>query len=340
MKDIITKLIRGQDLEPSEMEDVIESIVQGNMATEQIIAFLSALSDKGESAREIAAAAKVLRRHAENIQSPYDSIDCCGTGGDAKGTYNISTAVAIVSAACGIPVAKHGNRASSSKSGTADVLEAMGVNLVMPKDALETALVEYGFAFLMAPQHHKAMVHVREARQAMGRRTIFNILGPLLNPAGTRIQLLGVYDETLLHPMAEALRLLGSKRALVVHGTDGLDEVSISAPTKAVKLDDEGQITEMTLKPDDFGLEQHDISDIKGGDAAENAIALRGVLEGQKGAYRDIVLANTACVLSLAKKCENYEDGVRIASQIIDGGLADDLLKDYITFSRQYIENE
>ncbi|MGB0720151.1 MAG: anthranilate phosphoribosyltransferase, partial [Bdellovibrionales bacterium] len=290
-------------LSESAMIAAMTAIMSGECADDDIAAFLTTLADRGETAEEITGAARVLRQKASSITAPYGALDCCGTGGDASGTYNISTAVAIVAASCGVPVAKHGNRAASSKSGAADVLEVLGVNLDLPKDKLEEALKLYNFCFLMAPHHHAAMRHVAAVRKSLGRRTIFNLLGPLANPAGTKLQLLGVYDEKWLEPMAKALQNLGTKRAWVVYGSDGLDEITITGPTKAAILQD-GEITLKTLTPEHFGLQAVDLAKLKGGSAEDNANALRALLEGQKCAYRDIVLANTAGVLMIHGSAE------------------------------------
>ncbi|NCT40852.1 MAG: anthranilate phosphoribosyltransferase [Alphaproteobacteria bacterium] len=326
-------------LSEDQMIAAMNTIMNGESDDQAIEAFLRGLSKRGESVDEITGAARVMREKATSIQAPYTAVDCCGTGGDASGTYNISTAVAIVAAACGVPIAKHGNRASSSKSGAADVLEAMGVNLDISAERLEQAIKLYHFCFLMATNHHSAMKYVAPARKAIGARTIFNLLGPLANPAGTRHQLLGVYAKEWVMPMAETLKNLGTKSAWVVHGQDGLDEISISAPTDIAILR-EGKITQKTITPDDFGLKTHNLEKIKGGDADENASALRALLEGQKGAYRDIVLANTAAVLHIHGKTDDLKAGAKLAATEIDSGHAYQILKDYIAFTREEIEHE
>ncbi len=321
-------------LSEEEMITAMTSIMDGQVDEAALADFLVNMNDRGETAEEITGAARVMREKATSIKAPYGSVDCCGTGGDKSGTYNISTAVALVAASCGVPVAKHGNRAASSKSGAADVLEVLGVNLDVPKERLEEALETLHFAFLMAPNHHQAMKHVVPVRKKLGRRTIFNLLGPLANPAGTRHQLIGVFDKKWLEPMAETLRNLGTKRAWVVHGSDGLDEITVTGPTNITTLDEEGRIESKTLTPEHFGLPTHDLEKLKGGDADENAQALRAVLEGQKCAYRDIVLANTAAVLVIQGKKDTLEDAVKTAQDTIDSGLALQTLKDYVAFSR------
>lgn len=323
------------------MIQAMNEIMNGASAPADIARFLVDMNDRGETVDEITGAARVLRSKAATIEAPYDALDCCGTGGDAQGdiggTYNISTAVALLAAACGVPVAKHGNRASSSKSGAADVLEALGVNLNLPKEKLEQALKLYNFCFLMAPHHHAAMKHVAPVRKELGRRTIFNLLGPLANPAGTRHQLIGVYDQKWVRPMAETLKKLGTKKAWVVHGSDGLDEITITGPTQIAVLE-EGAIKEKTITPEDFGLKPSPIEKLKGGDAQINAAALRALLEKQKGAYRDIVLANTAAVLSIHGDEKDLKKAAAHAAEILDSGAAYQLLKDYINFSREELE--
>lgn len=339
MIEYLKKIRTQAPLSEEEMSAAMRLMMEGQASPGQIGAFLMGLSQRGESVDEIVGAAKVLREKASTIKAPYMAIDCCGTGGDQIGTYNISTAVALVAASCGVPVAKHGNRASSSKSGAADVLESLGVNLNLGPEALEEALEQLNFAFLMAPHHHSAMKHVAPVRKELGIRTIFNILGPLANPAGTRLQLIGVFDESLLVPMAESLRRLGSKKAWIVHGTDGLDEITITGPTKVTILDD-GQITTQEITPADFNLKISPIEAIKGGDAAENATALRDILQGKKNAYRDIVIANTSAVLALHGKAESLRQGADMAAESLDSGHAYQTLTDYISFSRkpQYLE--
>ncbi len=339
VKDSTTRLKDGQNLTEANMMESMQAIMDGEVKESDLKEFLLALSAKGESVAEITGAARILRKKAETIKAPLDSVDCCGTGGDKSGTYNISTAVGIVAAACGVPIAKHGNRAATSKSGAADVLEALGVNIDLPRFALEHALKEFRFAFLMAPNHHQSMRHVAAVRKEIGERTIFNLLGPLANPAGTRRQLLGVYDEKWVMPVAETLKKLGTKRAWVVHGTDGLDEISISAPTKIAILEEDVAIKEQTITPDDFGLKTHNLADIKGGDAQQNAMALRAVLQGERGAYRDIILANTAAVLMVHQSCSTLKDGVTKAKDAIDSGFAWDNFRDYIAYSRVAEDN-
>ena len=330
----LQKLSQGSVLTQEDMMDAMRFIMDGRASEPQLKQFLTDLANRGETPGEIAGAAKVLREKAAAISAPDGAIDCCGTGGDASGTYNISTAVALVVAACGVPVAKHGNRASSSKSGTADVLEALGVNLDLPPKKLEEALQRFNYCFLMAPHHHQAMVHVTDIRKKLGFRTIFNLLGPLANPAGTRVQLLGVFDQKWVRPMAEVLKNLGSKSAWVVHGADGLDEITTTAETYVAILDN-GEIIEKTLTPEDFGLPRANPDELKGGDADLNAKALSALLNGKKSAYRDIVLANAAAALVSHGTAKDLKHGVELAAKAIDNGKAKDLLQDYIAFSNE-----
>lgn len=339
LTDIVTA---GTDLTEEQMAEAMTTMMSGTCDHDSMATFLGALADKGESVSEITGAARVMREKASGVKAPAGAVDCCGTGGDASGTYNISTTVALVAAACGVPMAKHGNRSASSKSGAADVLEALGVNLDAPTDTLEEALNTLGFAFLMAPNHHSAMKHVGPVRKAMGRRTIFNLLGPLANPAGTKTQLIGVFDPKWCKPMAETLRNLGSTQAMIVHGefahqskSGGVDEISVCGTTTYAKLHADGSTSEGTLTPDNFGLPTHDPADLIGGEAQENADALRAVLNGEKNAYRDMVLANTAAVLLISGKAETLKSGVNLAAEAIDNKLTLELLNKYIETTAQ-----
>ena len=337
MRQYLDLILDGNTLTEEQMRSAMDIIMTGHAEEDDLKIFLTTLAERGETIEEITGAAKLLREKTLKIKAPYEAIDCCGTGGDKKGTYNVSTAVALIAASCGVPVAKHGNRASSSKSGAADVLECMGINLEVPPASLEEALQTIHFAFLMAPMHHTAMQHVAKVRKELGTRTIFNVLGPLINPACPRFQLLGVYDKQLIRPMAEVLRNLGVKRAWVVHGSDGLDEITVTGPTCVAMLDEEGHIEEKTLTPEHFGLPPSDLEKLIGGDATENANALRAILEGQKSAYRNIVLANAAAVLTIDGKTETIKDGMQMAAESLDNGMAMQTLKDYIAFSREVL---
>ncbi len=332
-KDHLTKISQGAVLSEDEMVEAMTEIMNGKVNEDDLKSFLTGLSERGETVDELTGAARVLRAKLDPIDAPRGTVDCCGTGGDGAGTYNISTAVALVAAACGVPVAKHGNRAASSKSGTADVLEMLGVNLDLPKARLEEALRDFNFCFLMAPRHHTAMKHVAPVRKALGFRTIFNLLGPLVNPAGANRQLVGVYDRKWIVPMAQALQNLGSDRAWVVHGTDGLDEITLSGATHLAALHNDN-VSESLLRVGDFGLPRIRLDAIKGGDAADNASALMRVLRGEKSSYRDIVMANAAAVLYISGTARDLRDGVRRSAQAIDSKGALDVLENYIAFSK------
>lgn len=327
-KHYLNNLEQGFVFTEKDMESAIALIMQGEADEAQMESFLTHLHNRGETAGEIAGAAKAMRAVATPILAPKGTIDCCGTGGDGAGTYNISTAVALVAAACGVPVAKHGNRAASSKSGAADVLEALGVNLNLSRAQLESALRDIGFCFLMAPNHHQAMRHVVPVRRKLAHRTIFNLLGPLANPAGTSRQLIGVYDRQWILPVAQALQKLGTEKAWVVHGADGLDEISLSGETHVAALDN-GTITEQIVTPDDFGLPAINNNDIHGAGVQENADALLALLNGADNAYRSIVLANCAVVLFIADNVASLKLGVKRASDAIDSGKALSVLNRY-----------
>lgn len=333
--ETLLQLQNGKHFSEDDMVTYVTSIMEGKWNNEQIAAFLMGLSMRGESIEEITGAARVMRAKARPIDAPTGAVDCCGTGGDKSGTYNISTAVAIVAAACGVPIAKHGNRSASSKSGAADVLEALGVNLNVEQTTLEEALRLYNFAFLMAPRHHTAMKYVVPVRKALGVRTIFNILGPLSNPAGTKFQLLGVFDKGLLLPVAQTLQKLGTQCAWVVHGSDGLDEITTTGVTHIAKLQD-GIITKDILTPQDFGLMVSNAEDLIGGAPAQNAAAMREILSGAKNAYRDIVIANTAAVLMISGKEHNLKSAAITAASVLDNGRAQGLLNDYIAFTQTH----
>lgn len=332
MKHILQKLKQRQSLNPQDIEESFETILKTDIPHEIIGAFLMGLSQKEESPEEIAAAAKYLRNHAKMLNAPDNAVDCCGTGGDVSGTYNISTAVALICAACGVPVAKHGNRAASSKSGAADVLEALGVNIEASIEVLEKALQTYNFAFLMAPKHHQILKPIVPIRKNLGFPTIFNLLGPLANPAGTKVQLIGVYDRKWCRPMAEALKILGTKRAWVVHGRDGLDEITLTTETDVVALGEDGVIEEFTISPPDHGLSYCKSEDLKGGEAAENAKALSDLMDGKSSAYRDIALLNAAAVLVLHGSCDTLRTGIDMASQAIDSKKVKSNFENYKAF--------
>ena len=305
----------------AEAEAAFSAFFDGDATPAQIGGLLMALRTRGETPEEIAAAAAAMRARMTRVAAPANAIDIVGTGGDGKGTLNISTATAFVVAGAGVPVAKHGNRNLSSKSGAADVLTQMGVQVMVEAPVAERALAEVGICFMMAPMHHPATRHVMPVRGELGTRTVFNILGPLTNPAGARRQLTGAYSPDLLRPMAEVLLALGSEAAWLVHGSDGTDEISIAGPTAVAVLAD-GAVSDRTIAPDDAGLPTHPFSAILGGAPEENGRAFRALLDGKTGAYRDAVLLNAAAALLIAGRVDTLPDGVAVAAQAIDNGAA------------------
>jgi anthranilate phosphoribosyltransferase len=338
MKPLLARLAAGAPLERADAEAAFELIMDGQATPAQIGAFLMGLRIRGETVDEIAAAATVLRAKALTIQAPVGTIDTCGTGGDASGTFNISTAAAIVIAACGVPVAKHGNRAVSSKSGSADVLAALGVDVAADQSLVLQSLVENNLCFLMAPRHHAAMRHVAPVREEMGLRTLFNLLGPLSNPAGTRRQLLGVFAEHWVTPLAEVLGLLGAERAWVVHGSDGLDELTVTGPSSVAEWH-QGRVARFEVTPESAGLPRWPLEALHGGDAACNAAALRRLLEGEAGAYRDVVLLNAGAALVVADKAASLAEGVTQAAAAIDQGRAKARLDRLVEITRKETVN-
>jgi anthranilate phosphoribosyltransferase len=334
-RDYLQKIIDRKNLSESEMSEMIEEIFSGTLSNAQIGAFMAALATKGETFEELAGAARVMRRRATRIQAPGSTVvDTCGTGGDGGGTFNISTTTAFVVAASGVTVAKHGNRSVSSRCGSADLVEALGVNITVGPFVVEEAVAEIGIGFLFAPLYHGAMKHAAAARKEVGIRSIFNMLGPLTNPAAANCQLLGVYAPQLTEMFAEALRLLGTRRALVVHGHDGLDEISVCAPTRISELKD-GLIRTYDIDPERFLGRRAAPSQIAGGDPAHNAAITRGVLAGEKGACRDVVVLNAAAALMAAGKTDTFEAGMRLAAESIDSGSARRKLDELVNFTRQ-----
>jgi len=325
LKGLIGKVATGASLSRGEAEQAFDIMMSGDATPAQMGGFLMSLRVRGETVDEITGAATVMRSKMTTIKGPAGAIDICGTGGDGTGSYNISTASQFVVAACGVPVAKHGNRAASSKSGASDVLEALGVNIEADFALVEKALAEAGTCFLMAQRHHSAMRHVGPARVELGTRTIFNLLGPLSNPARVKRQLIGVFAPEWIEPLAQVLRDLGHERAWVVHGAGGMDEVSTLGPTQVAELKD-GKISTFEVTPADAGLPTAKLEDITGGDRDHNAAALRGVLEGKPSAYRDIVVLGSAAALIVAGKADNLEQGATLASEAIDSGRALEVL--------------
>ncbi|RAI60501.1 anthranilate phosphoribosyltransferase [Roseicella frigidaeris] len=324
LKPVLARLAAGERLAESEAEAAFGIIMAGEATPAQIAALLMAMRVRGETVPEITGAVRAMRARMTAIEAPPEAIDIVGTGGDGSGSLNISTATALVTAACGVPVAKHGNRALSSRSGAADALAALGINLDVPLERLETVLAEAGMVFLWAPRHHASMRHAAGPRVELGTRTIFNILGPLANPARVRRQLTGAFSAQWLRPMAETLARLGTERAWVVHG-QGLDEIALCGETQVVALED-GALRAFTIAPEDAGLERAPPEAIRGGEPAENAAALLALLQGAPGAYRDIVLLNAAAALLVAGRAGDLRQGVAQAARAIDSGAASGVL--------------
>src|SRR6266851_10352283 len=331
------KVEARENLSRSEANAAMEELLSGRVSDSQIVALLAALRTKGETVEELVGFATAMRHHAQPI---FDSsrapqgmlVDTCGTGGDAQGTFNISSAAAFVVAGAGVRVAKHGNRSFSSRCGSADVFEALGVNLDTPPQRIGAAIEQVGIGFLFAPAVHTAMRHATAARRQLGGRTVFNLLGPLTNPAGATVQVLGVSAVALTALLAQALAELGVERAFVVHGADGLDEVSISAETYVSEVR-EGAVRSYKVTPEDFGVPRAPLEALLGGDAAENARIIRGILDGEPGPRRDIVLANAAAALVAAGLAGDFRDGARLAAQSIDSGAARAKLDALIAFT-------
>ena len=311
----------GQPLGLDDTRRLFDAIFTGKLSEDELIAYLSATADRKPTVDELVGAVTSMRHHMRSLSAPAGAIDLCGTGGDGLGTLNISTAVSFVVAACGVPVAKHGNRSASSRSGAADVLEALGVNIDLAPEVAEKVLAQTGLVFLFAQTYHPAMKHVGAARKQIARRTIFNLLGPLASPARVSRQLVGVFSADWLVPYAQALKALGSTHAFIVHGRDGLDEVSISAATQAAVLD-AGIVTTREITPEDAGLPRWPLADITGGDAAHNAAAMERLFDGEAGAYRDIVLLNASAALMVAGRAKDVKEGAGLAAQALDAGAA------------------
>jgi len=332
MKPLLAKVAGGDTLNAGEAEAAFDIIMSGDATPAQIGAFLMALRVRGETVEEITGAVSIMRAKALKVTAPADAIDVVGTGGDASGTFNISTSAALVVAACGVPVAKHGNRALSSKSGAADVLMALGVNIDADMALVERSIREAGIGFLMAPRHHSAMRHVAGPRAELGTRTIFNLLGPLSNPAGVTRQFTGVFVRQWIGPMAQVLANLGCERAWVVHGSDGLDEMTTTGVSYVAELKD-GKIDIFEVTPEDAGLPRATPQDLKGGTPEDNAKALTALLDGAPGPYRDVVLYNGAGALVVAGKAKTLTDGVALAADAIDTGRAKATLEKLIAIT-------
>lgn len=321
IKEAINLLVGGINLSEAEMAECMKEIMEGNATDAQIGSFLTALRIKGETVDEITGAARIMRDKAARISAPDGVLDTCGTGGDTSHTFNISTTTALVVSASGIPIAKHGNRAVSSRSGSADVLEALGVKIDLAPEKVEKCIFETGFGFLFAPLFHPAMKYAIGPRRELGIRTIFNILGPLTNPAGARRQILGVFASKLTETLAMVLGNLGAVDAMVVHGEDGLDEITISSGTKASRFVN-GRVESMYISPEDFGIKRGTMQDMVGGDKDENARLTIQVLQGEKGPRRDVVMMNSAAAIMVSGKARDLKISFEIAREAIDSGKA------------------
>ena len=334
MKDSVLKVATKENLSYEEMRQSMDEIMSGQATQVQVASFLTALSLKRETIEEITAAAEEMRRHAVHLEHEMDVLEIVGTGGDKSNSFNISTTSAFVISAAGIPVAKHGNRAASSKSGAADVLEALGVNLMIDEVKSKKILEKIGMCFLFAQKYHPAMRYVGPVRKELGIRTIFNILGPLTNPAGANMQLLGVYSEDLLEPMSKALANLGVQRGMVVYGKDGLDEISVSAPTAVCEIQD-GQLTTYEITPEEFGLERCQKEDLAGGTAEDNAQITKAILSGEKGPKRNAVLLNSAAAIHIARPFISIKEAIKMAEELIDSGKAMEQLEAFVKLTNE-----
>jgi anthranilate phosphoribosyltransferase len=332
LRAAIAKLATGASLTEEEATATFERVMSGVVSPAQVGALLMALRLRGETVEEIAGAARAMRARAIPVRAPEGAVDTCGTGGDAKGTYNISTCAAFVVAGAGVPVAKHGNRSISSRSGSADVLAALGVAIDATPETIERCLSECGIGFMFAPSHHPAMREVAQVRSELGIRTIFNLLGPLANPAGTKYQVVGVFGEEWVEPIAHVLGRLGVTRAWVVHGADGLDELTTTGISHVAVLD-AGRVSTFKISPRNAGLPDAKLTDLIGGDAQENAAHIRALLGGNKGRFRDIVLLNAAAALLVAGKAASLREGVALGSESIDSGKAMGVLDALISLS-------
>ncbi|MDP4092694.1 MAG: anthranilate phosphoribosyltransferase [Bacillota bacterium] len=337
IKNAIQKLVEGKNLTEQEVMGAMSCIMDGNATQAQIGSFMTALRIKGETIEEITGCAKVMRDKADRISPEMDYyIDTCGTGGDGANTFNISTAAAFVASAGGVSVAKHGNRSVSSRSGSADVLEALGVNINLTPVQVKSCVESVGIGFMFAPTFHKSMKYAGGPRKELGIRTIFNILGPLTNPAAAKGQVLGVFDGKLTEPIARVLANLDIERAMVLHGSDGLDEITITGTTKISELNN-GQVNNYELDPEKYGIAKASSDDIKGGDAIENAKIIYRIFNGEKGPQRDIVLLNSAASLYVGKAADSMEQALAMAAEIIDSGKALSKLEELKSYSQGFL---
>lgn len=335
LRDALRKVAAGEMLTEGEAERALETIMEGTVPAAATAALLTAMRLRGESVPEIVGFAHAMRRFAEKVEAPEDVVDTCGTGGDAKGTINVSTAAAFVARGAGVTIAKHGNRAATSQAGSADVLEALGAAIDLGPEQVSECIAASGIGFMFARTHHPAMKFVAPVRAELPFRTIFNLLGPLTNPAGAKRQVIGVFDGAYVRPVAETLAELGAEKALVVHGTDGMDEITVTAPTIVVEVRD-GEISEYEVSPEDFGLSRHAPDGLIGGDANLNARILRDVLSGkERGAARDIVLLNAGAAIYVANETESLKDGVVQAEESLESGAAAGALEDFVETTRR-----
>ena len=336
MRETLRKVAAGGTLSDGEAERALEEIMSGTAAPAATAALLTALRLRGESVGEIVGFARAMRRFAATVEAPEDVVDTCGTGGDSKGTINISTAAAFVARGAGVKIAKHGNRAATSRAGSADVLEALGAGIELGPEQVGKCIAEVGIGFMFARTHHPAMRFVAPVRAELPFRTVFNLLGPLTNPAGARRQVVGVFDGAYVRPVAEALAGLGAEKALVVHGTDGMDEITATGPTTVSEVSD-GKIKDYEISPEDFGLVRHHPDSLLGGDAHLNARILRDVLSGEeRGAARDVTLMNAGAAIYVAGISTNLEEGVRLAEESIHSGAARRSLEDFVAATRRF----
>ncbi len=332
-KNAIDLILSGKNLSDTEAKELMDSMMEGNLTDSQVSAVLVALRTKGETVEEITGFARAMKEKSKRVSVLDYSIDTCGTGGDGKDTFNISTAVSLVVSAGGVIVAKHGNRAVSSKSGSADVLLQLGFNINVEPEQAEKCLREKGMTFLFAPNYHLAMKNVAGIRQELGIRTVFNMLGPLSNPADIKGQVLGVYDGALTNTIANVLLKLGRERALVVHGDDGLDEITTTTTTMVSEVRD-GMVRDYKINPEDLGIKLSKPEDLEGGDSVENAAIIFAILKGVKGPKRDIVVINSAAAFYVGKKVESLKEGVKLAEEIIDSGVALKKLNELIEYNK------
>jgi anthranilate phosphoribosyltransferase len=334
IQEMIVQLLDDRDLTRAEACETMHEIMRGEATQAQIAGFLVALRAKGETAEEIAGCAEAMREHVLAVHPVRpDLVDTAGTGGDGKHTLNISTAAALVAASAGAGVAKHGNRAASSQTGSADVLEALGFSLDLPPERIAKSIDELGFGFMFAQAHHPAMKHAAQVRRELGTRTVFNVLGPLTNPAQARAQVVGVYSRSLVRPIAEALAQLGARRAFVVHGAGGIDELSPIGPSFVCEVVD-GGVVERTIDPEELGIERCSLEALAGGAPAENAAAIRRVFGGERGGPRDAILLNAAGAIAAAGHAEDLLEGMAVARQALDSGAASARLEELVAFSR------